>query len=352
MKKRNLILDFTSLLDVIMIVLFIVLCNTSKTAANAENNAEQLRKEMTALSEEEQERSAAYEGRIEQLSAALSDTERSKLWLEQSLSELQDSFDALAGEHEALLSDHAELEAEKKTLEDEYEALCEAIQALQENIDSLQADLSKLQAALAEEEEKNRLSQEALAEAEEENRLLQEALTELEEEKAGLETELAGLEERVQQLAVENNRLEAALGSTDVDEAMLYEVLLEKSEKVTLICSTYVNEKKSSKNEVEITIHFAEDGSDEQDQETVVVFSHDFSLSAEERKEKNAQMQSDLYYALSRRVGDDTKLLMITVVYTYADINFSQSDLDNITKAAEDLERNLNIRCYIDKVKQ
>ncbi len=48
MKKRELILDFTSLLDVIMILLFIVITNTSRVSAAAMQEAEDLQKELNA----------------------------------------------------------------------------------------------------------------------------------------------------------------------------------------------------------------------------------------------------------------------------------------------------------------
>ena len=60
-----------------------------------------------------------------------------------------------------------------------------------------------------------------------------------------------------------------------------------------------------------------------------------------------------MYSSLENLIkGNDLELIFITIEYTYGDKNFSQTDLNNIIKAVDDLERNYSITCYIDKVKQ
>ena len=46
----------------------------------------------------------------------------------------------------------------------------------------------------------------------------------------------------------------------DIDKGLLYESLMEKSKKITLICTPYINSNKSNSNEVEITVYSGESG--------------------------------------------------------------------------------------------
>lgn len=55
MKKRDLVLDFTSLLDVIMILLFIIMSNTSRLSAESIEEAEQLKGDLDAAQQHIQE---------------------------------------------------------------------------------------------------------------------------------------------------------------------------------------------------------------------------------------------------------------------------------------------------------
>ena len=55
MKKRDLVLDFTSLLDVLMILLFIIMSNTSRLSAESIEEAEQLKGELDAAEKQIQE---------------------------------------------------------------------------------------------------------------------------------------------------------------------------------------------------------------------------------------------------------------------------------------------------------
>ena len=156
------------------------------------------------------------------------------------------------------------------------------------------------------------------------------------------------LQKQVQELLKENNLYK----TEDIDKGLLYESLMEKSKKITLICTPYINSNKSNSNEVEITVYSGESGA-EQEALDIVIFTHNFDLTREERIAKNAEMQADMYSSLENLIkGNDLELIFITIEYTYGDKNFSQTDLNNIIKAVDDLERNYSITCYIDKVKQ
>jgi hypothetical protein len=61
MKKRDIILDFTSLLDVIMILLFIVMSNTAVASANVSEELTEAKSEISELEYKLQTQSAAEE---------------------------------------------------------------------------------------------------------------------------------------------------------------------------------------------------------------------------------------------------------------------------------------------------
>lgn len=232
MKKRDLVLDFTSLLDVIMIILFVVISSMGQASFNAKEEAQRQIEENAGIQQE--------------LKIA-----------QQSLQNLQDEYDEMGESNEEL-------------------------------------------------------------------------------------------QKQIEELLKENNLYK----TEDIDKGLLYESLMEESKKVTLICTPYINSNKSNSNEVEITLYSGESGS-EQEALDIVIFTHDFDLTREERIAKNAKMQADMYRSLEKLIkGNNLELVFITIEYTYGDKNFSQTDLNNIIKAVDDLERNYSITCYIDKVKQ
>lgn len=175
------------------------------------------------------------------------------------------------------------------------------------------------------------------------------SLEELKKEEMAKLAENQALEEKVSSLLKENEALKALGERTEADEAKLYESLMEKSTKITLVCLPYIHE---GKNEVKIRVYSGK-GKEEQEERASVIFTHDFSLSREERLLENAKMQERMYQALEKEAERaDTRLILVKIQYTYGDKNFSQSDLDVISGAVQDLERKLNKTCYIDKMKQ
>ena len=236
MKKKDLVLDFTSLLDVIMIILFVVISNMGQASLDAKEAAEAKMEENIGIQQN------------------LSDTQ-------QTLSNLQNDYNELIISNEKL-------------------------------------------------------------------------------------------QNQLDELLLENNLYKAKAGKTDIEEKQLYESLMNQSKKITLICEPYINPNKSDENAVETTIYSAETG-DEQKALDVVTFTHNFDLTRNERSIKNAEMQADMYRALEKIIKDnDLKFALITVEYMYNDKNFSQTDLNNIIGAVEDIERKYSITCYIDKIKK
>lgn len=178
--------------------------------------------------------------------------------------------------------------------------------------------------------------------------IAQQSLSNLQNQYDEMDANNKELQKLIDELLKENNLYK----TEDVDKGLLYESLMKKSKKITLICTPYINPNKSNSNEVEITIYSGEIGG-EQENVDIVIFTHNFDLTREERIEKNTEMQADMYSSLEKSIqGNDLELIFITIEYTYGDKNFSQTDLNNIIKAVDDLERNYSITCYIDKVKQ
>lgn len=176
----------------------------------------------------------------------------------------------------------------------------------------------------------------------------QKALIDLQNECDEMAISNEELQKQVEELIKENNLYAAE----DIDLALLYEGLMAKSKKIVLICTPYINSNKSDSNEVEITVYSGE-YADEQEALDVVIFTHDFNLTRDERIARNAEMKADMYRALESIVKDnDLELVFITIEYTYGDKNFSQTDLNNIIGAVDNIERNYSITCYIDKVKK
>lgn len=173
-------------------------------------------------------------------------------------------------------------------------------------------------------------------------------LAEMQNKYEDMTTYCDSLQQQIRELLKENNLYK----TEDIDRELLYESLMEKSKKITLICKPYINSNKSDGNEVEITVYSSEAG-DEQEALDIVIFTHNFDLSRDERIVKNAEMQANMYKSLENLIRDtDLDLVFFTIEYTYGDKNFSQTDLNNIVRAIGDIERNYSVTCYIDKVKQ
>ncbi len=163
-----------------------------------------------------------------------------------------------------------------------------------------------------------------------------------------MEENYAALQKELEQLTKENNLYK----KEDADKALLYESLMEHAKKITLICIPGINSDKADGNEVEIKI-YSDETTEEQEETDSVIFTHNFELTREERLLKNAEAQSDMYHALENIIREgEPELVFITVEYTYEDKNFSQTDLNNIMGAVDDIERNYPVKCYIDKLKR
>ena len=173
------------------------------------------------------------------------------------------------------------------------------------------------------------------------------------------EKEVSDLQEEVNQLSTENNDLrnENALlsekaGESNVSDGDVLEALLKRTAKITLDCNTYVDEEKSDSNKVDITVYTGV-GSDDQENDGTISFSHNFNLSTEEREKKNADMQRDMLVKLKDVIEPlDVELVIISIQYKYDDLNFSQADLDNILAAISNLERELEITCFVNNIKR
>ncbi|MBQ8845575.1 MAG: hypothetical protein IJ006_00345 [Lachnospiraceae bacterium] len=106
MKKRELILDFTSLLDVIMILLFIIISNMNLASVNANAAAKaETEAAQDALAEEQAEAEAAAD-RIKELEAMLADAEQKAEELQQANADTELELKVLLENHAALLEEY------------------------------------------------------------------------------------------------------------------------------------------------------------------------------------------------------------------------------------------------------
>lgn len=188
------------------------------------------------------------------------------------------------------------------------------------------------------------------AEIQQDLKITQQSLKNLQNKYNAMDANNEKLQKQIEELQKENNLYK----NENIDSRLLYEYLMEKSKKITLICTPYINSNKSNSNEVEITL-YSDENRGEQEAVDIVIFTHNFNLTKEERIIKNAEMQADMYRSLENIIKNkenDLKLVFVTIEYVYGDKNFSQTDLSNITKAINDIERNYSITCYIDKIKQ
>ncbi|GEM_PF-1390502 len=102
MKKRELILDFTSLLDIIMIILFLVLGSVSESAATAQDEAQTAKEQAIARMKQIEELTAQVEELSDKLAAQSDDADK----LSEQIEAAQKSYDELSVRYDALLGDY------------------------------------------------------------------------------------------------------------------------------------------------------------------------------------------------------------------------------------------------------
>ena len=106
MKKRELILDFTSLLDVIMILLFIIISNMNFASVNANAAAKAETEAAQEALEQEQEETEAATEKIKELEAMLAEAAGKAEELEQENADMELELKVLLENHEALLEEY------------------------------------------------------------------------------------------------------------------------------------------------------------------------------------------------------------------------------------------------------
>jgi uncharacterized protein YoxC len=181
---------------------------------------------------------------------------------------------------------------------------------------------------------------------------------EVEQELSGLQSEYDDmlsenemLLELLEEFKQENIDLKASDNINSISLEELFESMMRKTTQVSLVCESHSDDNKTVNNEVVITIYMGQ--GDERQQANIVTFVHDFDLSKTARDKKNKEMKTDLYNSLYTLLSnDDSEIVMFTIEYTYGDINLSQTDLNNIKGAIDDIEGNLSKICYIDKMKK
>lgn len=106
MKKRELILDFTSLLDVIMILLFVIISNMNLASVNANAEAKAETEAVQGALEEKQAEADAAADRIKELETLLSEAEKKAEELQQANADTELELKVLLENHAALLEEY------------------------------------------------------------------------------------------------------------------------------------------------------------------------------------------------------------------------------------------------------
>ena len=106
MKKRELILDFTSLLDVIMILLFIIISNMNLVSVNVNAEAKAETEAVQSALAEEQAESKAAADKIRELEARIAELEQKTEELQQANADTELELKVLLENHTALLEEY------------------------------------------------------------------------------------------------------------------------------------------------------------------------------------------------------------------------------------------------------
>ena len=171
------------------------------------------------------------------------------------------------------------------------------------------------------------------------------------------ERELAEVQSQVEALADERDNLLAQvedlkiISGLDVDDMSVFKATIERMAKITLICTTEMNDE-TDNYEVRVDIYLGTDQNDAQSLVDSVIIEHDLELTREERMRFNAEQVTKVTKVLENMLKDvDLKLLWFSIQYAYEDENFSNLDLEILSRSISDLERILSKSCYIDKIK-
>ncbi|MBQ2802313.1 MAG: hypothetical protein IJF07_00235 [Lachnospiraceae bacterium] len=240
MKKKELVLDFTSLLDVIMILLFVVISNMSQVSLSASKEADKALNEAQVQLEEMQGKTEALE---EKLLAA-------------------------------------------QQIEEQYKEALKALEALQSEHEKLQDEHDYLKIT----------------------------------------------------------------SNYDAENTAVYEAAIERMAKLVLICDTRRNEQTGNQ-EVQINIYL-DSNEEEQSYVAQAIIEHNLNLSKEDRAQFNAAQVTELTKVLSGVLRKEQReMIWFSVQYAYDDENFSNTDLEIINEAVQNLERSFSKSCYIEEIK-
>ena len=171
------------------------------------------------------------------------------------------------------------------------------------------------------------------------------------------ERALAEVQSQVEALTDERDDLLAQvedlkiISGLNVDDMSVFKATIERMAKVTLICTTEMNDE-TDNYEVRVDIYLGTDPNEDQSLVDSVIIEHDLNLTREERMRFNAGQVTKVTKVLENMLKDvDLKLLWFSIQYTYEDENFSNLDLEILNRSISDLERVLSKSCYIDKIK-
>lgn len=164
-----------------------------------------------------------------------------------------------------------------------------------------------------------------------------------------ISAELEELKLEYNTLQDENDYLKIT-SNYDANDTSIYDAVIKRMTKVTLICNTGEN-KETGNYEVQINIYLDANESDEKSFSNSVIIEHNLNLSKDERQKINAEHVTNVTRELSSALRNvDSNVIWFSVQYEYDDENFSNSDLEIINEAIGNLERSFSRACYVDKI--
>lgn len=169
--------------------------------------------------------------------------------------------------------------------------------------------------------------------------------------------QLSDNESKLDELTGDNESLKEELAqftingeNTSQDKAEAFGSAIDNTVKVMLKCKTGMDID-TNNHKVSIDVVIKGKGSDTSRTEALII--HDFSLSREERAVFNATQVKNMTETLKDSLlGLDAPLIWFMIEYDYKDENFSNTDLEMINDAIDDLSLLLGITCQVEELRE
>lgn len=186
-------------------------------------------------------------------------------------------------------------------------------------------------------------------ELEEENSRLEAELSLSGEELLQMKAESDSLQESMDAVSQEYEEYRAVRGET-ADPGRVYDAVLNRVTKVSLIC---VPEQDRHTGEWSVFVEMYADNDMEKSQVYADSFQimHDYELGKEEREKVNAEQELMATSFLKEHLADKPmEACYFSLQYPADNEYLSSLDIDILEKAVTNIQRELGIRCYVEKL--